>query len=113
MILIDKSSISEPKIFFCKNLLLPTFNYDGSLLKYKNSEKLNDSNSRKPKKTSFLGIFWPKFAQKNFFSKIGLRHILGITILHHCAKNQKNRMSQSREKLITNGRTDERTSVNL
>ena len=50
-----------------------------------------------------------------------LRHILGIAILHHCAKNKKKLMSQSREKLVTDGRTDgqtnertnERTKVSL
>ena len=71
----------------------------------------------KVQKTLFLGSFLPKFAQKKFLSKIGLRHILGITILHHCAKNQKKLMSQSREKLVTDGwtdeRTDGRTTVNL
>jgi len=34
---------------------------------------------------------------------------MGITILHHCAKNQKKLMSQSREKLVTDGRTNGRT----
>jgi len=63
--------------------------------------------SKKPYFWAFLG---PKLAQKNFFSKIGLRHILGTTILHHCAKNQKKLMSQSREKLVTDERTDERTN---
>ena len=60
----------------------------------------------KSKKTQILGHFGPKFAQKNFFSKIGLRHILGIAILHHCAKNQKKLMSGSREKLVTDERTN-------
>ena len=49
------------------------------------------------------------FGRKIFFSKIGLRHILGIAILHLCAKNQKKLMSRSREKLVTDGRTNERT----
>ena len=35
-----------------------------------------------------------------------LRHILGIAILHLCAKNHKKLMSQSREKLLIDGRTD-------
>ena len=61
----------------------------------------------KVQKTLFLGGFWTKFAQKEFFSKIGLRHILGIAILHLCAKNQQKLMSQSREKLVTNERTNE------
>ena len=45
-----------------------------------------------------------------FFSEIGLRHILGIAILHLCAKNQKKLMSQSREKLVTDARTNDQTS---
>ena len=65
---------------------------------------------RNPEKPHFGPVFLPKLAQKNFFSKIGLRHILGITILHLCGKNQKKQMSQSRGKLVTdkrmNGRTD-------
>ena len=57
---------------------------------------------------------FPAFsAGKKFFPKIGLRHVLGIAILHLCAKNHKKLMSQSREKLVTDGRTDERTKVNL
>ena len=56
---------------------------------HKKSEKSNEAILHKVQKTLFLGRFLPKFAQKFFLSKIGLRHILGITILHHCAKNQK------------------------
>ena len=85
-----------------KRTILPTF-----------SQKIKKSNVailHKVQKTLFLGSFLPKFAQKNFLSKIGLRHILGIAILHHCAKNQKKIMSQSREKLVTDERTDERTN---
>ena len=67
----------------------------------KKSEKTNDEISRKCPKTGFSGIF-PAFSAGNeFFLKIGLRHILGIAILHLCAKNQKKKMSQSREKLVT------------
>ena len=73
------------------------------------SGKTNEQILQKVQKTLFLGIFGPKLAQKIFFSKIGLRHILGITILHLCAKNQKKQMSQSREKLVTDKRTNERT----
>ena len=76
---------------------------------YKKSGKTNEQIFHKVQKTLFLGIFWPKLAQKFFFSKIGLRHILGITSLHLCAKNQKKQMSRSREKLVTDKRTDERT----
>ena len=48
-------------------------------------------------------------ATGNSFSKIGLRHILGISILHLCAKIQKIPMVLSREKLVTN----KRTGINL
>ena len=44
--------------------------------------------------------------KKPGFPEIGLRHILGIAILHLCAENQKKLMSQSREKPVTDGRTD-------
>ena len=55
---------------------------------------------------------FPAFsAGKIFFPKIGLRHILGIAILHLCAQNQKKLMSQSREKLVTDERTNERTNM--
>ena len=40
----------------------------------------------------FAGIFGPKLAQKIFFSKNVLIHILEIVILRLCAKNQKNLM---------------------
>ena len=69
-----------------------------------------------PKKRVFRhisGIFPAFSAGKKFFPKIGLRHILGFAILHLCAKNQKKLMSRSREKLVTNERTNERTQVNL
>ena len=69
----------------------------------------DDEISRKCQKNGFSGIF-PTFSARNeFFPEIGLRHILGIAILHLCAKNQQKLMSQSREKLVTNERTDERT----
>ena len=55
-----------------------------------------------------------------FFSKIGLRHILGIAILHFCAKNQKKtnepisrKAGNRRTNERTNGRTNGRTKVNL
>ena len=53
---------------------------------------------------------FPAFsAGKIFFLKFRLCHILCIAILHLCAKNQKKLMSQSREKLVTNERTEGRT----
>ena len=62
------------------------------------TEKTNDKISRKVQKTQILDHFGPEFAQKKFFSKIGLSHILSIAILHHCAKNQKKQMTKFREK---------------
>ena len=53
------------------------------------TEKTNDKISRKVQKTQILGHFGPEFAQKNFFSKIGLSHILSIAIFPHCAKHHK------------------------
>ena len=93
---------------FCEINLLNPFTYDDTLLSCKESEKINDPIFHNVQKARFLDVFWPKFAPKFFFSKIGLRHFLGITILHLCAKNQKKLMSQSREKLVTeNERTNE------
>ena len=102
-------SILGRKKFFWENSFQPLFTYDGTLVSYKKSEKTNDTISRKSQKTSFLDHFWPKLAQKNFFSKIGLRHFLGFMKTHHHAKNQKKLMIQSREKRVTDGRTDGRT----
>ena len=72
-------------------------------------EKTNEAILHKVQKTLFLGGFWPKFAQKISFPKIGLRYILGIAILHLCAKNHQKIMSQSRQKLVTDARTDGQT----
>ena len=68
--------------------------------------KNNDEISRKCQKTGFSGIFPAFSAGKNFFPKIGLRHILGIVILHLCAKNQEKLMNHYREKLVTEKRTN-------
>ena len=54
-----------------------------------NQKKANEEILHKVRKTLFLGSFWPKFGQ-NFFFKIGLRHILGVAILHHVQKIRKN-----------------------
>ena len=111
MILIAKDAFFEPKKFFYENLLQPSFTYDDTLLSCKNSEKINDPIFHKVQKKRFLAVFWPKLAQKFLFSKIGLCHISATTILHLCTKNHKIPMIQSREKLVTdertNGRTDE------
>ena len=61
-------------------------------------KKTNEAILYKVQKTLFLGSFWSKFAPQNFFLRIGLRHFLGIAILHLYAKNQQKIMSQSREK---------------
>ena len=76
----------------------------------KKLEKSNDEISIKCQKPGFSGIFPAFSAGKKFFPEIGLRHILGIAILHLCTKNHKKLMSQSREKLVTDGRTNERTN---
>ena len=63
------------QIFFWKISLSPHLKVYGLPLSCRKSEKIDDTISRKVQKTSFWALFWPKFAQKNFFSKIGLRHI--------------------------------------
>ena len=95
---------------FPEKALQPFFRRHCPLSFYQKSEQTNEAILHKVQKTPFLGGFWTKFAPKKFFSKIGLHHILGIAILHLCAKNQQKLMSQSREKLVTDGRTDERTN---
>ena len=81
------------------------------------SEKTNDEILRKWQKPVFLAYFrhisgiFPEFsAGKDFFSEIRLRHILGIAILHLCVKNQQKLVSQSREKLVTEERTNGRAN---
>ena len=113
----QKIAILSPNKIFGKKPLKPFFRGPFPPHLHKKLEKSNEAILHKVHKTLFLGSFLPKFTQKKFLSKIGLRHFLGIIILYHCAKNQKILMSQSREKLVTdeqtNERTDERTTVNL
>ena len=45
----------------------------------------------------------------NFFSRIWLRQSLDIMISYHHVQYQKRRTIQSREHLVTDGRTDRRT----
>ena len=52
----------------------------------------------KSAKTTISGICPAFLAEKEFFSKIGLGHILGIINTHFCAKNLKKLMIKSREK---------------
>ena len=99
------ASTDRKKFFLKKWKLFPDrHHYYDSLVK--KSKKTNDRISRKFKKTTFSGTFPALATGKNFLSKIGLRHILGITILHHCAKNQKKLMSRSPGKLVTDERTN-------
>ena len=77
-----------PKKFFFENRARSNFEHCYFASLCKKSEKTKDKISRKVQKTQILGHFGPKFAQKKFFLKIKLGHILGIVILHHCAKNQ-------------------------
>ena len=52
--------------------------------------KYEEKTQTKSAKTAISGIF-PEFsAGKNFFSKIGLGHVLSIVNAHLCAKIQKN-----------------------
>ena len=62
-------------------------------------KKANEVILHKVKKVLFLGLL-AQVCPQFFFSKIGFRHILGIVILPHCAKNQKKLMRQSRKKLV-------------
>ena len=106
-----KIRILRPKKFFREKLLQPLFREPFPLSLCKKSEKTNEAILHKVQKNPFLGTFWPKFAQIKFFPKIGLRHFLGTVILHHYAKNHKKLMGRSREKLVTDERTDERTNM--
>ena len=89
MILIAKDAFFEPKKFFYENLLWPSFTYNDTLLSCKKSEKIDDPIFHKLRKTPFLAVFLPKFAQKKFFFKNRARHIRGFIVMHLCAKNQK------------------------
>ena len=60
-------------------------------------EKTNDEISRKCQKTGFSGIFPAFSAEKKYFSKIGLGHILDTVILHQCAKFNEKILSMARE----------------
>ena len=101
-----KSVLYDEKKFSRKNCFGHFLEHIALYLSAKNQKKTNEAILHKVQKTLFLGSFWPKFAPKKFFLKIGLRHFLGIAILHHCAKNQKKLMSQSREKLVIDKRTN-------
>ena len=59
--------------------------------------KCEEKTQTKSAKTVISGIFPVFSAGKNFFSKIGLSHVLSIVNMHLCAKNQKKQMIKSRE----------------
>ena len=82
MIVIAKDAFLEPKKFFCENLLQPFLTYDYTPLSC-NFRKINDLFFTKSKNP----VFWPKFAEKFFFSKIRLLHIRGFVVMYLCAKN--------------------------
>ena len=96
--------------FFSKNEVIHILNNVILRLCTKNQENLMNGSLTKSK-NPFLGIFGPNWPKKFFFLKIGLRHILAIIILHLYTKNQKIPMIQSREKLVTDERTDGRTNT--
>ena len=95
------------KKIFQENFFRPYIRVRCTLSSCQKSEKTNEAILYKAQKTYFQAVFGPNLPKKNFLSKIGLRHFLGIAILHLCAKNQKKLMSQSREKLVTDERTDD------
>ena len=103
-------AFSAGKNFFSKIGLCHVLSIADAHLYGKNQRKTNDEISRKCPKTGFSGTI-PAFSAGNeFFPEIGLFHILGIAISDLCAKNQQKLMSQSREKLVTDGRTNGRTN---
>ena len=104
----EKMAILSRKRIFGEKLLMPFFRGPFPPHLHKKSEKSNEAILHKVQKTLFLGSFLSKFAQKNFLSKIGLRHILDITILNHRAKNQK-KTNEPVPRKAGNRRTDERT----
>ena len=124
-----------PNIFFFENRAPTHFRHCHFASLCKKSEKNNESTLRKaifsylvkgnfPKNTKIrflrrIRIFREKPLQPFFRescppslykkSEKSNDRILPFAILDHCAKNQKKLMSQSREKLLTDERTDEQT----
>ena len=66
----------------------------------------------KKSKQSIFRQFLTKICPDVFLSKIRLRHVLGIIILHLCAKNQK-KTNEPISRKAGNRRADERKKVNL
>ena len=91
------SGIFGRKKVFLKNRARPYFDYCYYAFLNKESVKTNDEILRKCQKTGFSGIFPVFSAGKKCFSKIGLRQILDIGILHQCAKFHEKIYSTARE----------------
>ena len=76
-------------------------------------EKLINQTWKNGKKNFFWAQFWPiwhKFGPPMFFSsRIWLRQSLEIVVSFHHVQFQKKLMIQSRENLVTDGRTDGQT----
>ena len=84
-----KDAFFEPEKFFCENLLKPSFTYDNTLLSCKKSEKINDPIFHKVRKTPFLAVFWPKFAQKIFSENWASSHSRVYSNTSLCKKSEK------------------------
>ena len=91
------TAFSAGKKFFPKNWTRSYFEHCLYASLCKKSEKTKDKISRKCQKTGFSAYFQHFRPEKYFFSKIGLRHILNIIILHQCAKFQEKISSTARD----------------
>ena len=70
------------KLFFSENSFQHIDGNTNTHLKTKYQEKLIIKFSKKFRNTAFSGTFPDLTTGKNVFSKVGLRHNLGIIILH-------------------------------
>ena len=109
------SGIFGRKKFFSKIGLGHILGIINTHLCAKNQKKLMIKSRENAKKSGFPAYFRyfrpeKNFIMRKFFPEIGLRHILRIAIFNLCANNQKKLTSQSREKLVTDVRTNERTN---
>ena len=72
------------------------------------SDKTNNVISLKSPKTMFLGHFWPFLPDRDFFQKLRLCYTQLYMGPYHHAKLQEKLMSQPRENLRADGRTERR-----
>ena len=100
---------SAGKKFFSKIGLGHILSIVNTHLCAKNQKKLMIKSRENAKKPVFPAYFRHFRPEKNFFLKIGLRHILGIAILHHCAKKLE-KTNEPIPRKAGNRRTDERTN---